>query len=70
MILETIITQSTESITFRRRLKIRFDVCQNDATDTDQSLDPVLVPLLKCGAVNLSQLGRIEADKLGLDLLQ
>lgn len=38
--------------------------------DTDQSLDPVLVPLFKGGVVNLSQLGGVKADELGLDLLQ
>lgn len=38
--------------------------------DTDQSFDPVLVPLLKRGAVNLSQLCGVEADELWLDLLQ
>lgn len=38
--------------------------------DTDQSLDPVLVPLLKGGAVHLPQLGGVEADELWLDLLQ
>lgn len=38
--------------------------------DTDQSLDPVLVPLLKGGAVHLCQLSGVEADELWLDLLQ
>lgn len=38
--------------------------------DTDQSLDPVLMPLLKGCAVHVSQLGRVEADELRLDLLQ
>lgn len=38
--------------------------------DTDQSLDPVLVPLLKGGTVNLSQLVGVEGDELRLDLLQ
>lgn len=37
---------------------------------TDQSLDPVLVSLLKGGTVDLSQLGGVEADELWLDLLQ
>lgn len=38
--------------------------------DTNQSLDPVLVPLLHGGTVHLSQLGGVEADELWLDLLQ
>lgn len=38
--------------------------------DAHQSLDPVLVALLKGGAVHLSQLDGVEADELGLDLLQ
>lgn len=38
--------------------------------DTNQSLDPVLVPLLHGGTVHLSQLGGVEADELWLDLVQ
>lgn len=38
--------------------------------DTDQSLDPVLVPLLKGGVVNLSQYTGVQTDELWLDLLQ
>lgn len=38
--------------------------------DTDQSLDPVLMPLLKGCAVHVSQLGGVKADELRLDLLQ
>lgn len=38
--------------------------------DTDQSLDPVLVPLLKGGMVNLPQLSRIQANEIWLDLVQ
>lgn len=37
--------------------------------DTDQSLNPVLVPLLKGGVVNLSQFIGVQADELRLDLL-
>ncbi len=39
-------------------------------SDTDQGLDSVLMPLLKGGKVNLSQLGGVEGNELWLDFLQ
>lgn len=45
-------------------------MCANQDAATDQSLDPVLVPLCKAGTVNLPQLGWVEADELWLDFLQ
>lgn len=38
-------------------------------SDTDQSFDPVLMPLLKGGMINLSQLIGVQADELWLNLL-
>lgn len=49
-------------------LKIKSDMCQQD--DTDQSLDPILVPLLKGGVINVPQFSGIQADKIWLDLIQ